>query len=483
MSETTNENKFVYGVLDKFELKNSATDVAVVGRVKGTLKRGDKIFITNYGDDDDELVVSSVVALEIEGKEATEATDCFVAVRIRDGLSENIKPGSVIHSENATEDDIHVAYVTAIGDSYVGRRDLEIYETELSIMSITDCAESWRIFIKLHEKKEGGFTKEEINDFRRKISVISRALGKKVLAADEIYVVMSKRTGEPYMFSRTNKFKDDYVCSPPEIHIFSKPYKEMGEKHFPSDLFEIKKIENGENGTGIKDFLFDAFYLNGAMGMRVNFEVCAIGAENVIPKPNYFGMKKNEIPVTNPNLVRWMLLRSQIANPSTDAEKMVAKIYYRFFATEAMKADFVIPAKVVEEGEAVNNENIPEDLKDANGMELKRLRFPIMVGKNTRNLVFLFTDMKRLRGMYDEEWSAFSQKLEKFTDIFDVGINISKNYSLGCYVNKDTVDEIKRVFLGVKPEDINDSAVLQTPDGKPLAKPEEGKEDDKKAEE
>ena len=64
-----------------------------------------------------------------------------------------------------------------------------------------------------------------------------------------------------------------------------------------------------------------------------------------------------------------------------------------------------------------------------------------------------------------------------------IGQLISKNYSLGCYVNKDTVDEIKRVFLGVKPEDINDSAVLQTPDGKPLAKPEEGKEDDKKAEE
>ena len=211
MSNTTNENKFVYGVLDKFELKNSATDVAVVGRVKGTLKRGDKIFITNYGDDDDELVVSSVVALEIEGKEAEEATDCFVAIRIRDGLSENIKPGSVIHSENASEEEIHIAYVTAIGDSYVGRRDLEIYETELSIMSITDCAESWRIFIKLHEKKEGGFTKEEINDFRRKIGVISRSLGKKILAADEIYAVISKRTGEPYMFSRTNKFKDDYV--------------------------------------------------------------------------------------------------------------------------------------------------------------------------------------------------------------------------------------------------------------------------------
>ncbi len=452
MSESLNENKFVYGVLDTFELM-ATRDIAVVGRLKGTINKGDKIFITNYGDDDDELVVSTAVALEVEKKEVDTATDCFVAIRIRDGLSENIKPGSVIHSEDTSEEDIHLAYVNAIGDSYVGRRDLEIYETEQSKMSITDCTEAWRIFIKVHEKKEGGFSQDEIKEFRRKIGVVARALSKKLLSADEIYCVYNKRTGEPHMFSRTNKVKDDYVCSPPEIHIFSKPYKGVGEKHFPSDLFEIRKIENGDNNDGIKNFLFDAFYLNGAMGVRVNFEAVAIGADSIIQKPNYYGMKENEIPVTNPNLVRWMLLRSQISNPSTEAEKMVAKIYYRFFAIEVLKAKFLVPAKAVEEGE--NPVEIPEEIaKEAGDAELKRLRFPIMVGKNRRNLVFLFTDMKRLRGMYDEEWSAFSQTLDKFIGTFDVGLNISNKYSLGCYVNKDTYDEIHRM-LGMEVEKVN----------------------------
>ena len=474
MSESLNENKFVYGVLDTFELM-ATRDIAVVGRLKGTINKGDKIFITNYGDDDDELVVSTAVALEVEKKEVDTATDCFVAIRIRDGLSENIKPGSVIHSEDTSEEDIHLAYVNAIGDSYVGRRDLEIYETEQSKMSITDCTEAWRIFIKVHEKKEGGFSQDEIKEFRRKIGVVARALSKKLLSADEIYCVYNKRTGEPHMFSRTNKVKDDYVCSPPEIHIFSKPYKGVGEKHFPSDLFEIRKIENGDNNDGIKNFLFDAFYLNGAMGVRVNFEAVAIGADSIIQKPNYYGMKENEIPVTNPNLVRWMLLRSQISNPSTEAEKMVAKIYYRFFAIEVLKAKFLVPAKAVEEGE--NPVEIPEEIaKEAGDAELKRLRFPIMVGKNRRNLVFLFTDMKRLRGMYDEEWSAFSQTLDKFIGTFDVGINISNKYSLGCYVNKDTYDEIHRM-LGMEVEKVNAETLK-----KEEPKEESGEASDKKEE-
>ncbi len=441
MSETNNENKFVYGVLDTFELKGT-NDIAVVGRVRGTVSKDDKIFITNYGDDDDELVVSSVVSLEIDRKQADSATDCFVALRIRDGLSENIKPGSVIHSEDTEEGEIHLAYVTAIGDSYVGKRDLELYETELTRMSITDCSEAWRIFIKIHEKKEGAFEDEEIKEFRRKVGNLARSLAKKILAADEIYAVYNKKTGEPHMFSRTSKVNDDFVCSPPEIHIFSKPYRKIGEKHFPEDLFEIKKIERGEDGQGIRDFLFESFYLNGALGLRVNFEAVAIGAENVIPKPNYSGMKENEIPVTNPNLVRWMLLRSQISNPTTDAEKMIAKIYYRFFAIEVMKAKFVIPAKPSDE-----KIEIPEEIaKQTEGVELQRLRFPIMVGKNRRNLVYLFTDMKRLRSMFDEEWSAFSQDVGKFVNNFDVGINISNKYTLGCYINKDTIEEIRRML-------------------------------------
>ena len=458
MSDNKNENKFIYGVLETIEIQHTS-DIGVVGRLKGTINVNDQIYLTNFGDDDDELVVSTVVAIKVDKEMVKTASDGFAILVVRDGASENIKPGTVIHSGNVEEDEIHFAYSNAIGEYYVGKKDLELYESEMSKMSITDCSEAWKIFIKVHEKKEGSFTKEEVEEFRRKIGILSRNLAKKILAADEIYCVFNKRTGEPHMFSKTSKINEDYVCSPPEVHVFSKPFKEIGEKHFPKDLFEIRKIENGENNDGIKNFLYDVFYLNGAMGMRMNFEVAAMGADTIIPKPNYFGLKEHEIPVTNPNLVRWMLLRSQIANPQTDAEKMIAKIYYRFFALELLKAKFVVPAKPVEDSE--NPAPIPEEIaKQADGAEIKQLRFPIMVGKNRRNLVFLFTDMKRLRGMYDEEWSAFSQDIEKFIKTFDVGINISNHYSLGCYVNKETIDDIKKTFLGMKPEDGPDSTGL-----------------------
>ena len=442
-------SKFVCGVLDTFELANT-DDLAVVGRVKGTLNKGDKICITNYGDDDDELVVSSIVAIEVDKKPADSVTDSFAALRIREGASENIKPGSVLHSEDTEEDDIRLAYVSSIGDSYVGRRDLEIYETELNRMSITDCSEAWRIFNRVHEKKEGGYTDEEIKELRRKIGVISRSMAKKILSADEIYCVYNKKTGEPHMFSRTIKRGDDFICSPPEVQLFTKPYKGIGDKYFTPDQFEITKIENGENNEGIKQFLFDIFYLNGALGIRVNFENVVIGADSLIKKPDYTGKKEHEIPVTNPQLVRWMLLRSQLGTPETDAEKMVARIYYRFFAIEMTKARFLVPMKQVDDtGADVKMPEIPEELKDENGEapEMKRLRFPILVGKNRRNMVFLFTDFKRLRIVYDEEWGGFIQPIDKFINNFDCYINSSNNkYQAGCFVNKETYDEIIRML-------------------------------------
>jgi len=475
MSDTNNEAKFIYGVLDTFELKYT-NDIASVGRLKGTIHKNDTVYITNYGDDDDELVVSTIVAIEVEKKEVDEATDCFAMLRIRAGLSENIKPGSVIHSENTDREDIHIAYVSAIGDSYVGRRDLEIYETELNKMSITDCSESWRIFAKVHEKKEGGFTEAEIKDFKRKIGILSRSMAKKILAADEIYVVVNKKTGEPHMFSRTNKHNDDFICSPPEIHIFSKPYKDVAIKHFPEELFTIEKISNADNPETIKQYLFDAFYLNGAMGMRVNFEVVAMACETIIPRPNYYG--KKDAPVTNPNLQRWMLLRAQIGTPQTDAEKTVARIYYRFFAIELQKAQLVVPMKSLESSPDEETPEIPEELKE-NGVapELRKVRFPILVGKNRRNLVFMFTDVKRLRQMYDEEWEIFAQPISRFINNFDVGLNTNNKNQAGCFMNRETYEEIQKMF-GLEQQKEAEEKAKAEEDKNAESKAAEGKDKD-----
>lgn len=445
MSENNNEQKFIYGVLDTFELKDTS-DIAVIGRVKGTIKRGDTILIRNYGDDDDEIVTSSVVALETKNENgdranAEEATDCLVSIRIRYGMKENIKPGSVIFTDGTSEEDIRNEYVNAIANSYVGRRDLEIYETELSKMSITDCSESWRFFTRVHEKDGASLTEEQIKDFRRKIGILANSMVKKILAADEIYYVKSKVTNEPFMFSRTISQNGDFLFSPPEIQIFSKPYKKMAENHFPTDKFEIAKIENNEEGTAIKTFIAEALYLNGAMGVRVNYEIVSIGAITFFKDPYDKNIKGNEKVVSNPELVRWMLLRAQIGTPSTDSEKINANLYYRFFAIEMLKAKFLVPAQPNPDAEGDSEETTE------NGEKLTKLKFPILVGrKGTRNLVFLYTDLKRMRMNYDEEWDGFIQTIDKFIPNFDVSIDNAKDFHAGCFVTKDIYEGIQKML-------------------------------------
>ena len=113
MSENNTNTSFVYGVLDTFQLL-ATRDIATVGRVKGTIHKGDSICIRNYGDEDDEVVISKIIAIEIEKKPVDEARDCFVMLRIEDGTTENIKPGSVVYSDGTPDEDIRVAYMIAL---------------------------------------------------------------------------------------------------------------------------------------------------------------------------------------------------------------------------------------------------------------------------------------------------------------------------------------------------------------------------------
>ena len=437
MSDNNNERKFVYRVLDVFDFEGTS-DLGTVGIVKGTIQRNDSIYIRNYGDDDDEIVTSSIFAMDIDHKDAQTATDCFVALRVKEGLKENIKPGSVFFSsEDITDDEIREAYIDAIAGSYVGKRDLEIYDSELKKMSLTDCSEAWRIFCRVHEKDED-VDDAKIKEFRRKIGVMANAMAKKVLAADEIYYVKSKLTNEPYMFSKTSNRNGEYIFSPPEIHIFTTPYKKYGDD-YPEDKYEIVKVENGDDGEGIKRFLTDTLYLNGALGVRVNYEIVAISAETFFKNPYNPELKENANVVTNPELVRWMLLRSQIGQAETDDQKMIAQLYFRFFAYALVKARFLIPGQPVDPNEAPTR-------TEGDAIESK-IKFPIMVGgEGEKNVLFLYTDAKRMFMNYDRSFGGFIQTLDNFIDKFDCAINSAKGYGAGFLATKDVYDAMKKLI-------------------------------------
>lgn len=428
--------EFIYGVNDIFELADSE-DIVSVGKVKGTIHVGDTIYISNLGDDDDELIVTTVLALEKDRMPVTEATDSFVSIRIREGKAENIKPGSVIHSEDVSDVAMHMVYVNTLGESYIGKRKFEFSEDDLMRMSITDCAETMRLFMYMFTNDKEPKSKSVIEETRKKCDALRSVIAKKILMADEIYLIINKATKEPHMFSRTAKKENGYFSSPAEVKIFTKAYLKVAKVNFPEDKFEIRKVEHDD----IPATLSDAFYLNGAYGVRVMFDSVSVAANSLVLEPDYSDLRPMDRPLSNPDFMRWMLLRAQIGKPQNDDEKLVAKIYYRMFAIEMAKARFILPVKF--DGE------IPEYDEDGKFKEMldeQKVKFPVVVGKDGKRLTFLYTDSKRFKRPGGENWRALSIPMEQIVKYFDVAINTAPGEKTGCFVNNEMYKEIKMIF-------------------------------------
>ena len=429
--QSPQEESFVYGVEDVFRLKDS-NDLVVVGIVKGTVKPGMAVYVSNIGDDNNVTLLTTVQGLEIQGKPVETATDCPVALRLQMGNKSNIKIGSVVFTRNRSVSDVHQAYINAIGNAYVAMRKLEFSEKVTEFMSIADMVETWRLFSWKQSQMAGTDSEAEKEASRNKIEKLAEALIAKILNAEEIYVVYNKRTGEPHMFSRTIDKKDGtYMCTPPDILVIPKAYAHMYENTYSQGDYELKKIENGEDKKGIYNFFGSTFYLNGACGIDIIGPQTAIDASKLVPPPDYSNTPKINIPVTNPGLVRWMLLMGQLGEPDSPDKETILKLYHNFFLQELSKATLLIPMK--KEGEVpAPDENGQTVLKE----DLK-IQFPTMKGKHDRDAVRMFTDWKRLRMEYDDSWSGMLQPVSGMIDIFDCAINATKYPEAGCYINKE----------------------------------------------
>ena len=81
-----------YIVEDIFKLNNS-TDLVVVGKIRGTIKQGDKVYIEGA----DEKILISVKGLEIFRTKVKSATDTAVALCLANGIEYGISKGAVLH--------------------------------------------------------------------------------------------------------------------------------------------------------------------------------------------------------------------------------------------------------------------------------------------------------------------------------------------------------------------------------------------------
>lgn len=434
-SKQQEKGDFYLGVQKIFRIENSA-DLLAAGKVNGTIYKGAAIYITNPGEDSELTELTTVTEIIINNNSVDNAADTFVIVKLEAGSKLQLKPGSVLFTRNVSVKNVHDAYIYALGESYISTKKMELTDIDYDNMSLTDLVELRRLFCWLIEQKKTQET-EEIKSFNKKtLDTISHHMCSRILSSQEIYTVIHKKTGEPFMMAQVIKQPDRYLTTPPDIMLIPKAYIDVIKNQYNPDVFDIVKIENGSDKKGIYNFLGSTFYLNGACGVKVIYDNFSIDACMLVEKPDYSNLPPIQRPVTNPDVERWLLLLGQMNEPKTDDEKLIYNIFYGHLFRELASANFIIPMKMNAKM-APPDENGKTVITEGSTME-----FPTKNGKNGRDAVCMFTDWKRLRMNYKESdgWDGLIQPISGMIEKFDCAINATEYLSAGCYIDKDFYD-------------------------------------------
>ena len=89
----------------------------------------------------------------------------------------------------------------------------------------------------------------------------------------------------------------------------------------------------------------------------------------------------------------------------------------------------------------------PEASKESDSHVLEesaKFNLPTREGKNGRNSVSVFTDWKRFRMVFDENWSAMIENAGGMIEIFDYAINQTEYYKAGVYVSDKAFKEMQQ---------------------------------------
>lgn len=430
---------FVYGVEDVFDLQDS-DDQVVVGKLEGTVNVGDTVYLTNFGIEGGAINTTTVVSIELgPEKPADKASNCHAALRLEKLKNFSVRIGTVVHSKQESVNEIYRRYYSTLADVYVARKQLAFTEEELEKLSYAEITECWNLYVWFTQNVMKPSNEHEQELIRDRMNKAAKTITKKMKNADTICCVFSGYTGEPFMYSQTVKKDDGYLCSPVGIVLFPKQYEPVIRERMRDENIEIREILNGKDKKGICDFLGETFYLNGADEVIPVFKNVSISGNMLVEKPDYSNTPPINIPVMNPGIVKWMLLIAQLGEPQNDAQNTIFNLYFHFISTEIPNARFLIPMK------GMNQENLEKP--DAQGRTVVKkdttLAIATMKGKNGNDAVMMYTDWKRLRMQYNEEWNGMIVKMEDMIQNYDCAINVTKYVRAGSYITKDMFENKK----------------------------------------
>ena len=440
-TETNESNKEVeeakgnacVGVLDLFPMKET-NQLLIVGSLEGSIKVGDQLQFCNPDQGMESLGTVEVKKLSSQNKDADSLTDEVLAHLVvdRNPSLDKLKKGSVLYSPGVDEETRLSAYSDALYRAFVAIQEGQLTNEDYLAASLDDSVEILRLFLWKCRQNQETESEESYQANTRKLERLAEIVKDKLLVADSIYAVYSEKTGEPYLFSTTyDRGEEGYLCTDPMIMLLTPSwYRQFKETIDSRPNSVVKLIENTEDKKGIENFLGTAFYLNGALGAIFNSKEVSISASALVQKPDFSNLPEIQVPVMNPDLVRWMLLMGQLDSPTTEDEEVIYKLYYKFFSMAVPKAKFLLPLEAAS--------GFPEGGQEANSFILEesaKFNIPTGEGKNGRNSVPVFTDWKRLRMVFDEKWNGMIESAGNMIEFFDYAINPTEYHEAGAYVS------------------------------------------------
>lgn len=436
------KNNACIGVLDLFPMKET-NQLLIVGSLEGSIKVGEQLQFCNPDQGMEALGTVEVKKLSSQNKDADSLTDEVLAHLVVDKLPslDKLKKGSVLFSSGVEEEQKLSSYSDALYRAFVAIQEGQLTNEDYLAASLDDSVEILRLFLWKCRQNQETESEESYQANTRKLGGLAEIVKDKLLEADAVYAVYSEKTGEPYLFSTTyDRGEEGYLCTDPMIMLLTPSwYRQFKETIDSRPNSVVKLIENTEDKKGIENFLGTAFYLNGALGAIFNSKEVSISASALVQKPDYSNLPEIQVPVMNPDLVRWMLLMGQLDSPTTEDEEVIYKLYYKFFSEAMPKAKFLLPLEAAS--------GFPEGGQEANSFVLEesaKFNIPTGEGKNGRNSVPVFTDWKRLRMVFDEKWNGMIEEAGGMIEVFDYAINPTEYYEAGAYVSLTAFKDMQK---------------------------------------
>ena len=450
-TETNESNKEVeeakgnacVGVLDLFPMKET-NQLLIVGSLEGSLKVGDQLQFCNPDQGMESLGTVEVKKLSSQNKDADSLTDEVLAHLVVDRIPslDKLKKGSVLFSSGIEEEQKLSSYSDALYRAFVAIQEGQLTNEDYLAATLDDSVEILRLFLWKCRQNQETESEESYQSNTRKLERLAEIVKDKLLAAGSIYAVYSEKTGEPYLFSTTyDRGEEGYLCTDPMIMLLTPScYHQFKETIDSRPNSVVKLIENTEDKKEIENFLGTAFYLDGALGAFFNSKEVSISASALVQKPDFSDLPEIQVPVMNPDVVRWMLLMGQLDSPTTEDEEVIYKLYYKFFSMAVPKAKFLLPLEAAS--------GFPEGGQEANSFVLEesaKFNIPTGEGKNGRNSVPVFTDWKRLRMVFDEKWNGMIENAGNMIEFFDYAINPTEYYEAGAYVSLTAFRDMQKL--------------------------------------